>query len=277
MRLIGLAFRLAIVALVVLVAQLAYAQATPPPVSGADLGDYAVLVSTGLLAAAYLLRRWTPNTGWLHTGAGHAVIVVVATIAGGVGDAIAEQGISRHAIVIAIAAGLGALMSAGNPSNQAGITPAAPRAGGQSGRASLVVLMVIAAIGFGLALAGCAGFKAPTYSTLEAVSTAADEAVVHLPEACEITQNAIVDKAASKAAAIADTAVVHNRCLSTLTVLQGVGVGIKDARDTVHAAPDGAAAVDVLAFGAALVRSWCDLKPILALLGYVAPAIKGVC
>lgn len=149
-----LMIRLAVAALLVCaLAPLAFAQAAPPVASG--LVTWQPLIVVGLGGIAYLLRTWTPNTGWLHGAGGHTLLVVGAGVLGGIGQAIADHGFSKSVIIVAAASAIAGFISPGNPSARADGMP--PRASAQAGRASLVVLLVLAAIGFGgaLAMAGC--------------------------------------------------------------------------------------------------------------------------
>lgn len=152
-----LMLRLAVVALLVCVlAPLALADAASTS-AASGIAMWTPLIAVACGAVAYFLRSWTPSDGWLHTGAGHALLVLVAGVLAAIGQAAAAQGLSMATVVAAASGAIGGFIGAGNPSNQGG-AGIPPRSSGQSGRASLVVLLVLAALGFGgaLAMAGCA-------------------------------------------------------------------------------------------------------------------------
>jgi hypothetical protein len=273
-----LMIRLAFAALLVCaLAPFALAQAGPPP-SGdqSAFAAWAPLVAAVLGLGAYLLRSWTPNTGWLHGALGHSLLVLLSGILGAGGEAIAEHGFSRTVLIMAAAGAIGGFLGASNPSARKDGMP--PRDGATSGRASLVVLLAIAAIGFAsaLAMAGCHGYKAPTYATLAMLAEGSAQGELAIPPACEALETKAVQAAVDKAAAKASTATIHGRCVSAETVLSGLGTGLKTARDAVKDAPVDVPP-DALAWISTLIKEYCDARPAVAFFGYVLPGVPGVC
>jgi hypothetical protein len=80
------------------------------------MNEYTPLIVASLALAAYLVRRWTPKTGWLHTGGGMFLLTSLGTLLGGVAQAIQAGGLSKATIIGAIAGGISSLAGAANPS-----------------------------------------------------------------------------------------------------------------------------------------------------------------
>jgi hypothetical protein len=141
---------------------------------------------------------------------------------------------------------------------------------------ALLVLFIGGSLVFGVVLAGCHGYKAPTYGTLAVIAGGADVAVEQLPPACEAIENAAVDAATSRADATAAADALHARCQSTLTTIKGIGLGLKSARDAVHDAPDGQLPTEAGPWLRVLLKQYCDAVPLLALFHISLPG-AGLC
>jgi hypothetical protein len=147
--------------------------------------------------------------------------------------------------------------------------PTKPGSGG--GGAALMLLPLVV-----LALTGCHGYKAPTYATLATMAGGADVAVQKLPAACEVLEDAAVDAATARAEATEKAGAIHARCESTVTTLQGIGMGLKSVRDAVHDAPDDKPPVGLMPWIQPLMRQYCDAVPLLALFRITLPTL-GLC
>jgi hypothetical protein len=124
---------------------------------------------------------------------------------------------------------------------------------------------------------GCHGYKAPTYATLALMDSGATAAAQATPPACELLENAAVDAAKAKDEANAKSGAIHDRCSATLTVLEGIGKGVKTTRNSVHDAPDAQLPPDVLSWIVLLAKQYCDAVPMLAFFHVTLPTIPGVC
>lgn len=126
---------------------------------------------------------------------------------------------------------------------------------------------------FGLALggmvSGCAGFKAPAYSTLAVIAEHANEVQLALPAQCQRAQFAAVDAAKTKPEAEAAVKVVQDRCDAALLGVEATAKIVQTARDGIKDASNG----DWLV-GAA--NAYRNLSGLLKTLGVNVPTIPGV-
>lgn len=128
-----------------------------------------------------------------------------------------------------------------------------------------------------LGLTGCHGYKAPAYATLSAMAGAAEATAGQIPPICEGRENAAVDNAKTRDEAMAKTAAIYAQCKTALTVLDGVGHGLKSARDAIHDAPAGADLSSAMPWIKLAVQQYCDAAPLLADFKVNLPTFDGVC
>lgn len=209
-----------------------------------------------------IVRTYTPADGFWHGWWGHILLMLAGALLGALGPMF-EAGVVTKAVLIgALTGGVSSFYAAW----KTGFKQAAGSA------AALLPLLFLCG-----ALSGCHGYKAPTYAALALMDEGADAAAKATPPACEAAENAAVDAAKAKVDAVAAVAVIHDRCGATLTVLEGIGKGVKTARSSVHDAPDGVLPPDVEAWIAALAKQYCDAVPLLAFLHITLRLPAGVC
>lgn len=123
---------------------------------------YTLLVAALLTAAAYSLRRFTPKTGFLHSDAGLFFISMANGLLAAAADAIVKQGITKEALIPALANAIMSAVAAANPSIPAEKKEeeeiAAPRRGaaGFVGAFLLLVIALVGLLGLAMACSGCA-------------------------------------------------------------------------------------------------------------------------
>lgn len=123
---------------------------------------YTLLVAALLTAAAYSLRRFTPKTGFLHSDAGLFFISMANGLLAAAADAIVKQGITKEALIPALANAIMSAVAAANPSIPAEKKEeeeiAAPRRGaaGFIGAFLLLVIALVGLLGLAMACSGCA-------------------------------------------------------------------------------------------------------------------------
>lgn len=219
--------------------------------------------------AAYGIRKLSSEYTFFHTGLGAFALALIGSVISSVTPVIQAHGLAWAALAWAAVGGLTSFVATLNPSTTADQPPAKSPAAAKL--AALLPLLLL----FGAF--GCHGYKAPTYATLALMDEGADAATKATPPACETAENAAVDAAKAKVDAIAAVAVIHDRCGATLTVLEGIGKGVKTARNSVHDAPVGTLPPDVLSWIAALAKQYCDAVPLLAFFHITLPVPAGVC
>lgn len=210
--------------------------------------------------AGVMIPRASADLTFFHTTAGKALLTGIGAFVSAIPSAIQAHGLCWAMLAWAALGCVGALTSA--MSTQA-----------KAAAAALLPLLFLLGAGAG----GCHGYKAPTYATLAFMDSGATAAAQATPPACEVLENAAVDAAKTKDVATTAAATIHARCSATLTVLEGIGKGIKTARDSVHDAPDGALPPDALSWIALLARQYCDAVPLLAFFHVTLPIPTGVC
>jgi hypothetical protein len=127
-----------------------------------------------------------------------------------------------------------------------------------------------------LLAAGCAGFKAPAYTTMTAMAGATGVAAENLPKICEGQEAAAVDHAATKDEAIQKAGAIHAQCVTAAGVLKTLPDGLQAARDAINGAPSGADLTALMPWVKVVVTEYCDIRPLLLGLGYQLPN-PGVC
>lgn len=103
-------------------------EGTVSAAANAGLTMWTPLIVVGLGAIAYCIRQFTPNSGWLHTGPGHALIAAITAMLGAVAGTIQTSGLSKQSIILAVAGAIGGVIGAANPSVKDG-SVAPPKTG----------------------------------------------------------------------------------------------------------------------------------------------------
>ena len=84
--------------------------------------DVSALVAFLCALVAYSLRRWTPPTGWLHSGQALQIVSAAAGALTMLGGYIAEHGVSKRGVVTALVAYGTAAMAQSRPMGRGGST-----------------------------------------------------------------------------------------------------------------------------------------------------------
>jgi hypothetical protein len=208
--------------------------------------------------AGVLIPRASADLTFFHTTAGKALLTGLGAFVSAIPSAIQAHGLCWAMLAWAALGCVGALTSS------------------MSTKAVTAALLPLAFL-LGLGTMGCHGYKAPTYATLALLDEGANAAAKATPPACETMENAAVDAAKSKDEATTKVASIHERCGAALTVLEGIGKGVKATRNSVHDAPDGALPPDALSWIALLAKQYCDAVPLLAFFHVSLPIPAGVC
>jgi hypothetical protein len=163
--------------------------------------------------------------------------------------------------------------------NEPSVAKSVPPAKQDTGIIDSAILLCIGVIGFVLAifLSGCAGFRAPAYSTLTAIVDNTGAVRDKLPSACEVVENAAVDAAKTKEEAMVTTTAIHNRCTTALTSLETVPKVARAARDGIY---DSAALIKdpkaLIGWAQSAINQYRDLSLILQEFKLMLPKIQGV-
>lgn len=213
--------------------------------------------------AGLMIPRLSAEFTFFHSTAGKATLTAAGAFISAVPSAIQAHGLCWAMLAWAALGCVGALTSATNTT-------------AKSTAAALLPLLLLPM----LVSSGCAGFKAPAYSTLTTMAAATGAAAVQLPPICESEENAAVDSSTSKDDATAKAGAIHARCQTTLAILKGTGDGLTSARDAIHDAPTGADLTAVMPWLRLAIKQYCDIAPLLSsfpALKAKLPTIPGVC
>lgn len=247
----------------------AHAQAAAPPSSPPDLAALWPMIGLVIAAMWGYGARWFTATKWAtaHNVIGHLAVTLIGMLISSA-TPIFQSG---HVTWAALAwAAVGVV-----PTFLAGLNLPA----GGAPRVATAVVLPLLLVPM-LLVSGCSllqGKKAPEYSTMTAMAGAAGAAAAQLPPICEGQENAAVDAATSKDAAIAAAGAVHARCKTTLAILRGTEDGLVSSRDAIHDAPSGADLSALLPWVRLVVRQYCDAAPLLSDFKIKLPSFPGVC
>jgi hypothetical protein len=220
------------------------------------------LLAVGCGSVGALVRTYTPTSGFWQGWWGHILLMLIGALLGSLGPMFEAGILTKVTLISALCGGAASFLAAW----KTGFKQA------QSSAAALLPLLFL----FG-AISGCHGYKAPTYATLALMDQGAAAAAQAIPPACELFENAAVDAAKAKGEATTAVAAIHDRCSAALTVLEGIGKGVKTARASVHDAPDGTLPPDALSWIALLAKQYCDAVPLLAFFHVTLPIPAGAC